>query len=1202
MNEFFQKLLETSDWPPRWHCGVWTEFHGWLYIISDLLIWAAYFSIPLVILKYIVRKSHTRFFKLYILFAAFILACGGTHFLDAVAFWFPLYRLSALMRFITAVVSWVTVFYLVKYLPVAFSLKSVEELNYEVEQRKKAEAKVLYLNKQLEGLLQERTNSWKDSLKETADYKYALDESSIVAITDQHGLIKHVNENFCKISKYSREELIGKDHRIINSGHHSKEYISTLWKTIKEGKIWKGELKNKAKDGTIYWVDTTIVPFLNDQSEPYQFIAIRADITERKRVEAEVYELNAELDQKVLTRTDELLQSKNLLAQTLERVSFLASIADNIQDPVITSDNNSNITRWNAAAESLLEWKSEEAIGRVATEILKIIYPDQTREEILASFTEKGYWQGEVIYHTKSGKPVNVLATASKLKDAQGNLTGNLILARDISLRKKAEAKVIESEQLFSTIFHDSPVMNAISEVSTGKYLRVNNTFANFLERPREELLGKTSIELNMILSPDERARFLKQLQTEGSVRDIEMQVNTARGERRWVSINSDKINLGGKDCFLSAVIDITARKEAEVELVKLNEELEQRVLERTTQIQENETRFRVLVENNEDIISLTDEALNTVYRSPSNERITGWTPEDLKVKGGFTYFHPNDIIIIKTAIAEAVKNPGIPQPHLTRYLHKNGHYIWLEGTATKLPDDSTVKGIVFNSSDATERIELKRLLHKSNALARIGSWEVDLIKGTVFWSEITREIHETEPGYIPDLATGINFYKEGIGRDLIKQKVQDAIESGTPWNIELQIVTAKNNERWIRTIGEAEFADEKCVRIYGSFQDITERKHAEIERERLNERLQLAAQSAQLGLWDWDIKNNKLIWDEAMYRLYNLTENEFTTVYDGWASRVHDEDRQRVDNDIQLALAGEKDYNPEFRIVWPDSSVHYINASGIIERDHDGNAVRMTGFNWDVTERKKAEEEINSLNIELEQKVIQRTEQLEAANKEMEAFSYSVSHDLRAPLRAINGYATMLEEDYNSIFDKNGKRLLSTIQKNAAQMGALIDDLLSLSRLGRKEIQKSRVDMEGLAKVVVDELMKGFASSAKVKIDRLHVALADASLIKQVLMNIISNAIKYSSKSENPFIEISSIKEDDKIIYSVKDNGSGFDMAYSNKLFGVFQRLHSQEEFEGTGVGLALVKLIIDKHEGKIWAKGKVGEGAIFHFSLPSS
>jgi PAS domain S-box-containing protein len=465
--DFFKRLMDSSDWPPRWHCGKWTEFHGWLYIVSDLLIWSAYFSIPLIIIRYISRRKEIRFIPLYFLFAAFILACGTTHLVDAMAFWVPAYRLNALIRLITGVLSWITVFYLVKLLPVAFSLKSSGELEREIEQRKKAEQlsreserqvqtlldEIRKLNTDLEHRVAERTrelyesqqlvqaivdnsaaviyakdlqgryllvnqlycelfhhsqeevlgktdydifereaadafrdmdrrvahvnrtlkeeetarlddgihtyisvkSTLKDaagqpngifgistditelkaveenlrkSLREVSDYKFALDESAIVAITDQKGGITHVNDNFCKISKFSREELIGQDHRIINSGYHPKAVIRDLWVTISHGKIWRGELKNRAKDGTYYWVDTTIVPFLNDAGKPYQYVAIRADITHRKQVEEEFHQLNEELEDRVNLRTVQLESARK------EMEAFAYSVSHDLRAPL----------------------------------------------------------------------------------------------------------------------------------------------------------------------------------------------------------------------------------------------------------------------------------------------------------------------------------------------------------------------------------------------------------------------------------------------------------------------------------------------------------------------------------------------------------------------------------------------------------------------------------------------------------------------------------------------------------------------------------------------------------------------------------------------------------------------------------------------------------------------------------------------------
>ena len=246
---------------------------------------------------------------------------------------------------------------------------------------------------------------------------------------------------------------------------------------------------------------------------------------------------------------------------------------------------------------------------------------------------------------------------------------------------------------------------------------------------------------------------------------------------------------------------------------------------------------------------------------------------------------------------------------------------------------------------------------------------------------------------------------------------------------------------------------------------------------------------------------------------------------------------------------------------------------------------------------------QVNQTHLDLEGKVRERTAQLENVNKELEAFSYSVSHDLRTPLRAISGYSIMLKEDYEGGLDAEGKRIIRNIISNAKMMGQLIDDLLSFSRLGKKELVRTPIDMQSLAATVVKELLQNSPENKyNIQIGLLPPISADQVMIRQVLINIIGNAIKYSSKKITPEIEIGFKDERANIVYYVKDNGAGFDMAYADKLFGVFQRLHSQEEFEGTGVGLALVKRIIDKHKGAVWAEALENVGATFYFSLPKN
>lgn len=257
-------------------------------------------------------------------------------------------------------------------------------------------------------------------------------------------------------------------------------------------------------------------------------------------------------------------------------------------------------------------------------------------------------------------------------------------------------------------------------------------------------------------------------------------------------------------------------------------------------------------------------------------------------------------------------------------------------------------------------------------------------------------------------------------------------------------------------------------------------------------------------------------------------------------------------------------------------------------------------GFVRDITERKKAKEKIYHLNKELEEKV----QELEISNKEMESFSYSVSHDLRAPVRAISGFAKMLEKKYDPKFDEEGKDLLNTITSESTRMGRLIDDLLTFSRLGKKEIQKSKIDMTALAKEVVDELLKLGEQKykAKITVNILLPAYCDRVLIRQVLVNLISNSLKYSFPKPAPLIEVGSFSEENFLVYYVKDTGVGFDMKFYDKLFGVFQRLHDPEQFTGTGIGLSIVKRIIIRHGGRVWAEGKIDEGATFYFSLPKS
>ncbi|MBS1212844.1 MAG: domain S-box protein, partial [Proteobacteria bacterium] len=271
--------------------------------------------------------------------------------------------------------------------------------------------------------------------------------------------------------------------------------------------------------------------------------------------------------------------------------------------------------------------------------------------------------------------------------------------------------------------------------------------------------------------------------------------------------------------------------------------------------------------------------------------------------------------------------------------------------------------------------------------------------------------------------------------------------------------------------------------------------------------------------------------------------------------------------------------------------------------RDENGQIAGFVGLAYDLTERKRAQEEVRQLNRDLEQRVIERTADLEAANKELESFSYSVSHDLRAPLRAIDGFSRMLAKKYGEALDEEGQRLINVVRDNAVRMAQLIDDLLQFSRTSRREMALAAVDMAALAREVFDELREAVPErNIVLRLGDLPPASGDRAMVRQVFVNLLSNAIKFTSPRSEAIIEIDGAVEGQENTYRVTDNGVGFDMQYVDKLFGVFQRLHGTDEFEGTGIGLAIVKRIVDRHGGRVWAESTLGEGASLYFTLAAA
>lgn len=352
----------------------------------------------------------------------------------------------------------------------------------------------------------------------------------------------------------------------------------------------------------------------------------------------------------------------------------------------------------------------------------------------------------------------------------------------------------------------------------------------------------------------------------------------------------------------------------------------------------------------------------------------------------------------------------------------------------------------------------------------------------------------------------------------------------------------------------------------------------------------------ARIGTWNLDLTNMAITWSDLVYDIHKM-ERGSRIILDDAINFYHPEFRPVISQALDRAINHGESWDLELKLLTLEGKEIWVRAIGQAIRDNNNKIVRVQGLFQDIDVKKRAEELLEQSHKQLETKVKKRTHDLEILNQELEAFSYSVSHDLRAPLRAINGFSQALNEDYSESLPHQAKHYLSRIINNSSKMGCLIDDLLEFSRMNKHNELIKELDMNHLVQCLIDDLFQ--ESSHIINLSSLPRCMGDEAMIRQVVQNLISNAIKYSSKEDKPAISIDGKVEGDESIISVADNGVGFDPRHADKLFGIFQRLHREDEFMGNGVGLALCHKIISRHQGRIWAETQLGKESKFYFSL---
>lgn len=368
------------------------------------------------------------------------------------------------------------------------------------------------------------------------------------------------------------------------------------------------------------------------------------------------------------------------------------------------------------------------------------------------------------------------------------------------------------------------------------------------------------------------------------------------------------------------------------------------------------------------------------------------------------------------------------------------------------------------------------------------------------------------------------------------------------------------------------------------------------------NESLMREAESlAKFGSWQIDLISNMVKWSPQIYNILGYAPSqEVQPSLDNFMKVLHSDDIEKTKTSLDDAINHYDPVKINFRIIGPDKVVKYCHLEMVTQRDAQFKPLKIVGFIQDVTRIKLAENEIKLLNESLERKIAERTAELTDANRDLEAFNYSISHDLRNPIQVINGFASIMLTKYKKDLNDDAQDLLRQIKSYTKQMGQLLNDLLNFSHSGRQLPMVNETNMNQLVKEVIGDLEKMYGTiNAKLMLGELANAYCDSGLTKQVWINLISNAIKYSSKQDAPVIEIGCTRLNDEIVYYVKDNGAGFSMEHAGQLFQVFNRLHTAQEFEGSGVGLAIVHRIVSKHGGRIWAESSEGNGAAFYFTL---
>ncbi len=699
--------------------------------------------------------------------------------------------------------------------------------------------------------------------------------------------------------------------------------------------------------------------------------------------------------------------------------------------------------------------------------------------------------------------------------------------------------------------------------------------------------------DLLEIIHPDDKENYYKTREENyNKVLDYEAgyRVLFPDGTTKWIHEKGKFIkDEQGKPLVLEGTVqDVTAQKLLELSL------------------EESNHRYEMVSKATSDAIWDWNFVTDKAFWGEGFQTTFGYDLQQIESMSDFweSNIHPEDRERVISNIEEARKSTQLNWAMEYRFRKGDGNYAFVmdKGFFTRNENGDAIS-LAGGMQDITERKELEDLLEKATRLARIGSFEYNIVNNnSMYWSEITKEIHEVETDYVLTPEKIKDFYKDASHLGSITEAFEKAVEEGTPFDIEIPILTGKENNRWIRVIGGTEFINGECTRVYGSVQDIDQRKKSEEALRLSNERFSIVSKATNDSIWDWDINNNKII--RPGKRLESMFGYEEVSPFDVdsfWQGHIFPEDWRRISEGLKLLLRnpGRNYWEDEYRFLKPDGSYATVYDRGYVIRDKEGKAFRMIGASIDISRIKESEIQLKELNEELEK----RAKELAASNQELEQFAYVASHDLQEPLRMVTSFLTQIEKKYYDQLDEKGKTYIQFAVDGAKRMRQMILDLLEYSRAGRNVAETEDVDLNILVKEIIGLHQKQVEETkARISINQLPILSVSKTPLRQVFQNLISNSLKYIQLNQEliPEISISAKDTGNNWQFEIKDNGIGIDPQFFDKIFVIFQRLHDKTEYSGTGIGLAITKKIIENLDGKIWINSQPGKGSSFFFTIP--